>query len=195
MNQDELLARARDGDLEAFNQLVLLHQALVFNLCYRLMGHRQAAEDAAQEAFLAAWRRLGSLRGQLRPWLLRIASNACLDEQRRRSRRPSGSLELALESGVAEPADPAPALEAVHLQGEMRRELETALSRLPQEQRLALILCDVEGLDYAEIAAVAGVSLGTVKSRISRAREKMRGILSSRGELLAVSTRPDSEGS
>ena len=186
-----LLRRARGGDLAAFNDLVLEHERLVFNLCYQLTGQRQAAEDAAQEAFIAAWRGIAGLRGDaLRPWLLRIAANACRDELRRRSRRPSSSLDVALEEGLPEPAHPAPSPEASALQGELRGRLEAALRTLPAEQRLALVLCDVQGLDYAEIAIVMKTSLGTVKSRIARGRGRLRQALLAERELLPSRFRP-----
>ena len=175
---DDRLQRARQGDLAALNELVLEHQGLVFNLCYRLLGHRQAAEDACQEAFISAWRSLTGLRGDLfRPWLLRIAANTCHDELRRRGRRPSASLDVALEEGMPDPPDTNPSPEASVLTGEMRRRLEGALQTLPEEQRLAVVLCDVEGLDYAEIAVAMKSSLGTVKSRIARGRARLREVL------------------
>src|SRR5688572_6815108 len=183
VSQEDRLRRARNGDLPAFNDLVLEHQGLVFNLCLRQLGQRQAAEDAAQEAFISAWRSVGNLRGAFRPWLLRIAANACTDELRRRGRRPSSSLDVALEAGVPEPPDEGPLPETTALQGELRREVEAALQTLPDEQRLAVILSDLNGLDYNEIAAVMKTSLGTVKSRIARGRARLREVLRPNGEL------------
>jgi RNA polymerase sigma-70 factor (ECF subfamily) len=187
--EEERLRRARTGDLAAFNDLVLEHQALVFNLCLRQLGQRQAAEDAAQEAFISAWKNLGGLRGAFRPWLLRIAANACTDELRRRVRRPSSSLDVALEAGVPEPPDEGPLPETSTLQGELRREVEAALQALPDEQRLAVILSDLQGLEYAEIAAVMKTSLGTVKSRIARGRARLRDVLRPDGELSTAQPR------
>ncbi len=176
VSEEDRLRRARNGDLAAFNDLVLEHQGLVFNLCLRQLGQRQAAEDAAQEAFISAWKNLAGLRGAFRPWLLRIAANACTDELRRRSRRPSSSLDVALEAGVPEPPDEGPLPETTTLQGELRREVEAALQTLPDEQRLAVILSDLNGLDYNEIAQVMKTSLGTVKSRIAREHKGARAI-------------------
>ena len=191
-DEAQLLQRARRADLAAFNELVTAYESLVYNLCYRLLGQRQAAEDAAQEAFIAAWRGIGGLRGDaFRPWLLRIAANACRDEQRRRARRPTASLDVALEAGLPEPADRAPLPEASALQGELRWRLERALAGLPAEQRLALVLCDVEGLDYSEIATVMKTSLGTVKSRIARGRGRLRQALAAERELLPGRFRPE----
>ena len=188
---DDRLRRAREGDLAAFNELVLEHQGLVVNLCYRLLGQRQQAEDAAQDAFIAAWRNLAGLRGDaFRPWLLRIAANACKDELRRRGRRPSTSLDDALEEGMPEPPDAGPAPEPALLQTELRDRIEVALRELPDEQRLALVLCDIEGLDYVEIAVAMQTSLGTVKSRIARGRARLRDILLREPELLPSRFRP-----
>ena len=188
----ERLKRARDGDLAAFNDLVLEHQSLVFSLCLRMTGRRQAAEDATQEAFIAAWRNLKSLRGDaFRPWLMRIAANACTDELRRRGRRPSSSLDSVLEAGVPEPADQEPSPETALLQGGLRHQVEEALQELPADQRMAVILSDLNGYDYAEIAEVMKTSLGTVKSRISRGRTRLRAALLKDPELL--SSRPRHE--
>ena len=184
IDEAEQLRLAREGDLAAFNALVLEHQSLVFSLCLRQLGQRQAAEDATQETFIAAWRALPSLRGPFRPWLLRIAVNACTDEQRRRGRRPSASLDVALEEGLPEPPDAGPSPEKSTLDSETRRRLESLLQRLPEDQRLAVVLCDVEGLDYGEIASVLGVNLGTVKSRIARGRARLRELLLADPELL-----------
>jgi RNA polymerase sigma-70 factor (ECF subfamily) len=174
------LRRAREGDLDAFNALVDEHQRAVFNLCLRMIGSATAAEDAAQEAFLAAYRHIRSFRGDnVRPWLMRIAANACTDELRRRARRPAVSLD-APPPGSDEPLDvpdAAPGPETAALRAEQRRTVQAALLRLPQDQRLAVVLCDMHGYAYEEIAETMGVRIGTVKSRIARGREKLRQIL------------------
>lgn len=188
---DERIERARAGDLDAFNGLVLDYQGLVFSLCYRMLGSRQAAEDVTQEAFLSAWRNLDRLRGEsFRPWLLRIAANACTDELRRRGRRPTTSLDFAFEEGMPDPADPSPDPEAVALTGELRARIEQALVGLAPDQRLAVLLCDVHGLEYEEVARVMGTSVGTVKSRISRGRARLRDALLREAELLPDRFRP-----
>jgi len=190
---DPRLQRARDGELAAFNELVLEYQGLVFSLCLRMLGSRPAAEDAAQDAFVSAWRSLGGLRGTaFRPWLLRIAANLCRDELRRRGRRPATSLETALEEGLPEPAAAAPTPERAALDEELRRGIEAALLDLPPDQRLAVILCDIEQLDYAEIAAVMRSTLGTVKSRIARGRARLRDRLQAEPELLPARFRQES---
>jgi RNA polymerase sigma-70 factor (ECF subfamily) len=179
--------RAQMGDLAAFNELVIEYQSLVCNVCLRMLGQRQAAEDAAQEAFINAWRSIGSFRGEsFRAWLLRIAANLCRDELRRRGRRPSSSLDTALEAGMPDPVDEEPLPEESALNAELRNSLDAALAELPEEQRTAIVLCDIEGLDYAEIALAMNSSLGTVKSRIARARMRMREVMLRQPELLPV---------
>jgi RNA polymerase sigma-70 factor (ECF subfamily) len=187
VTQDNRIERAQSGDLAAFNELVIEYQSLVCNLCMRMLGQQQAAEDAAQEAFINAWRNIGSFRGDsFRAWLLRIAGNLCRDELRRRGRRPSSSLDTALEAGMPDPPDEDPLPDDSALNTELRGSLEAALAELPEEQRTAIVLCDVEGLDYAEIAVVMKTSLGTVKSRIARARMRMREIMMRQPELLPI---------
>jgi RNA polymerase sigma-70 factor (ECF subfamily) len=189
---DDRPARAKNGDLTAFNELVVEYQTLVYNLCYRMLGQVQAAEDVTQEAFVSAWRNISSFRGEaFRPWLLRIAANLCRDELRRRGRRPSASLDSALEAGVPEPPDEDPAPDESAVASELRGRLEAALQQLPEDQRTALVLCDIQGLDYGEIAVVMRTSLGTVKSRIARARLKMRELMQREPELLPSRYRPE----
>jgi len=152
-----------------------------------MIGSPPAAEDVTQEAFLCAFRSVGRFRdGVFRSWLLRIASNACIDELRRRSRRPQTSLDLKMETegDAAEVVDGSPLPEDVALRKELQSHLQASLLRLPLEQRSAVVLCDVQGMGYEEIAGVLGISVGTVKSRISRGRARLRSILQERAELL-----------
>ncbi len=196
-DEPQLLARAREGDLGAFNLLVEHYQTAVYNLCLRILGSRVAAEDAAQDAFIAAFRSLGGFRdGVFRSWLYRIACNACYDEMRRRKSRPAVSLDEPTGDGERriEAVDCAPPLEAHAQQAELRAALNRALAGLPIEQRTAVVLCDVHGLEYAEIAAVTRASLGTVKSRINRGRLRLRELLTEQaGELLPDRFRPSGE--
>ncbi len=193
-----LVERSQSGDLDAFNALVLVYQGQVYNLCLRMLGSPQAAEDAAQEAFIAAYRAVPRFRGgRFRAWLLRIAANACYDELRRRRSRPQVPLEAPAddERPSAElPASDEP-LEQRAERLELARCLQEGLASLPPDQRLAVILRDVQGLAYEEVAEATGASLGTVKSRISRGRAAMRDFLLARGELLPSRFRPSSEGS
>lgn len=171
------LRRALDGDLDAFNGLVDLHQRAVYNLCFRMLGSGVAAEDATQDAFLSAYRNIRAFKGtSFRPWLMRIASNACVDELRRRGRRPAVSLDAPLP-GRDDPldvADPAPGPETEALRREQQDIVQAALLRLPADQRLAVVMCDMQGFAYEEIAEAMRTSVGTVKSRIARGREKLR---------------------
>jgi RNA polymerase sigma-70 factor, ECF subfamily len=178
--------------LDAFNALVLDYQTLVYNLCHRLLGQAQVAEDTTQETFLNAWRSISGLRGEsFRPWLLRIAANLCRDELRRGARRPSSSLDLALEAGMPEPEGSGASPETSAINTDLRVRLEAALRQLPAERRLAVVLCDVEGLDYSEIAQVMNTSLGTVKSRIARGRLQMRQLMAAEAELVPARFRQE----
>ncbi len=183
----ELVQRAREGELAAFNSLVLRHQDAAYGLALRFLSSPEAAEDATQEAFIRAYRAIGSFRGErFRSWLFSIVANACRDELRRRRRRPQRSLDEAREREDRpdlDPADPDPTPEAQALSGELREVLERSLMQLPENWRLVVVLSDVQGLSYEEIAEAAGVPLGTVKSRLSRARARLREILLASGEL------------
>ncbi len=192
----DLIARARQGDLDAFNILVERYQTSLYSLCLRMLGAPAPAEDAAQEAFISAYRSLDRFRGgSFRAWLFRIAANACYDELRRRKARPATSLDRAGDDDERpiEPPDTAPSMEEHAANTELHRALEDALAQLPDEQRLAIVLCDVQGFGYADIAETMRVSLGTVKSRISRARLRLRVILLERRELLPGSIRQSGE--
>ena len=181
------ILRAQEGDLAAFNSLVERHQTAVYNLCLRMLGAPQPAEDAAQDAFINAYRHLHTFRGgAFRSWLFRIAANACYDEMRRRKSRAASSLDEPHGEDDRRIDIPAagPSMEEHAENTELQAALTAALARLPDEQRLAIILCDVQGFDYAEIARVTRSSLGTVKSRINRGRARLRSILLERAELL-----------
>lgn len=189
----DLIQRSQEGDLAAFNLLVETYQRQVYNLCLRMLGSVEAAEDATQETFLAAYRHIGTFRGTaFRSWLLRIAANVCTDELRRRRRRPLRSIET--NDSDAEPfqiPDTREGPEAYVLRRELGRSIQSALLALPEDQRLVIILCDVQGLSYEEIAATLNIALGTVKSRISRARRRLRELLLKERELLPEHLRPE----
>jgi RNA polymerase sigma-70 factor (ECF subfamily) len=174
------------GDLAAFNALVETHQDAVFGLCLRMLGSTHAAEDVTQEAFLSAYRSIERCRGDVfRAWLLRIAANACTDELRRRRRRPQVSLDD--HSGEASPLDlpdPSESPEERAVRSELSRHIQSGLASLPPDQRAAVVLRDVQGLSYEEIAQVLRLSPGTVKSRISRGRARLRNVLLQHRELL-----------
>lgn len=174
------VAAARAGDLTAFNRLVLHHQQTAYNVALRTLGDPDAAEDVTQEAFFAAYRGLAQFRGgSFRAWLLRIVVNACYDRSRRQRRRPAQSLDQLLEADDTpfDPIDPTPNPEERVLTQELAARLQRALNELPADQRVTVVLCDVQGLSYDEAAEATGVPLGTVKSRLSRARARLRELL------------------
>jgi RNA polymerase sigma-70 factor, ECF subfamily len=175
-----LVKSAQAGDLTAFNDLVARHERPVYGLCLRMMRVVADAEDATQETFIKAWTSLSSFRGGLvRPWLFRIASNTCYDTLRSRSRRQSDSLEE--EAFEREPfwssqvATDEPESHAA--EQELAAYLERALAKLPEDHRLIVLLVDLYGYDYEEAAAISGTAVGTVKSRLSRARGRLRDAL------------------
>jgi RNA polymerase sigma-70 factor (ECF subfamily) len=188
-----LVALSQEGDLAAFNALVERYQGQMYNLCWRMLGLREAAEDATQEAFLAAYRNIRRFRGPgFRAWLLRIAANAATDELRRRRRRPQVSLEtpVADSETALDLPDPSAGPEEWALRREQARCLQAALLTLPLDQRLSVILSDVQGLSYEEVGQAMGSSLGTVKSRLSRGRARLRRYLLEKGELSLPGQRP-----
>ncbi|MCC7021799.1 MAG: sigma-70 family RNA polymerase sigma factor [Thermomicrobiales bacterium] len=176
---DEALVRAAQaGDLEAFNLLVQRHERPVFNVALRLLRDVGLAEDATQDTFVRAWQNIGSFQtGSVRSWLYKIATNRSYDMLRASARRPAGSLEAEMveiepiwSAGGAGEESP----DAHALRRELSIYLERALTALPDDQRMVVLLVDVQGLDYHEVATVMGIALGTVKSRLSRARAKIR---------------------
>lgn len=198
MDEQALIQAAQRGDLHAFNELVLCYQSQVYNLAYRIMGEGDSAADATQEAFISAYRAISGYRGgSFRAWLMRIVTNACYDELRRRKRRPTSSLDAlyvtnAMPGEVLVNGGESP--EAYAQRQDLNQVLHDGLQALPEEQRVTLVLSDVQGYDYKEIAEITGVSLGTVKSRLSRGRAKMRDYLLAQGELLPAAYRLQNKG-
>jgi RNA polymerase sigma-70 factor, ECF subfamily len=194
-DEEQLIARSQRGDVEAFNQLILHYQQSVYGVVYRMLGDTEVAADVSQDAFLAAFRAIGSFRGgsSFQAWLLRIASNMACDHWRKLQRHPAASLdELADEDELHSPG----ALAALVQQGqesnpeefllnqELQELIQRGLQTLPLEQRIAVILCDREGHSYEEIAATTSSSIGTVRSRIARGRARLRNYLYQYKELL-----------
>jgi len=203
MDEPELLRLAQRGDLEAFNQIVLAHQTRAYNVALRILGEGESAADATQEAVLSAFRNLRSYRGgSFRAWLLRIVTNACYDELRRRKRRPTTSLEdLTPETEEGAPefeewlASTADGPERLAERSEVVRAIQDCLDHLPDEFRIVAVLADVQGCDYAEVSTAIGKPLGTVKSRLARARARLRDCLQRHGELLPPAFRLQGEAS
>jgi RNA polymerase sigma-70 factor, ECF subfamily len=193
MDELTVIAAARRGDVDAFNRLVVAHQSRAYNLAYRLLNDQEAAADATQEAFIAAFRRLETYRGEgFQAWLMRIVSNICYDELRRRKRRPH----VSIDSPTAESdeplqimADPEEGPEQQAHRTALSQIIQDCLQSLPKEFRVVAILADQHEMEYAEIAEATETSLGTVKSRLSRARLKLRECLQSADDLLPAQYR------
>jgi RNA polymerase sigma-70 factor, ECF subfamily len=178
-----LIKDAQKGDLEAFNQLVISYQDRVFSLSLRILGDEDSAEDVTQDTFLAAYYSLPRFRGDsFRSWLYRIATNACLDEIRKRKRRPMLSLEKGEEAHEIsllphgfQGSSILP--EKEYERHELKQAIQKALNLLDVDQRAVVVLVDINDLDYLDAAQILGVPLGTVKSRLARARMRLRHLL------------------
>jgi RNA polymerase sigma-70 factor (ECF subfamily) len=189
MDEPALIRDAQAGDVNAFNRLVLEYQTIVYNLAYRIMGEGDSAADAAQEAFISAYKHLGFYRGgSFKAWVLRIITNTCYDALRAHRRRPTTSLDSADEDDSPEHdstlQDTAERPEDYVMRRELAQTIQVAISQLPIDQRTVLVLSDIEGMNYQEVAEATGAALGTVKSRLSRARAHLRDILLTQKELL-----------
>lgn len=182
----ELVSQARAGDTAAFEQLMLDNQDRVYTLCLRMTGDREDALDLAQETFLNAWRGLSSFQGNssFSTWVYRLASNACIDFLRKRKRRQQGESPHSLddeEAPLSEPADPRGSPEEELERRELRRAVERGLQALPDHHRQVLVMRELSGMSYQEIGAVLDLDLGTVKSRIARARLALKKFLVQEG--------------
>jgi RNA polymerase sigma-70 factor (ECF subfamily) len=176
----QLVRLVLDGDTEAFNDLVERHQSRAYNLCVRMLGDADAAADVAQDAFISAYKHLPSLRGEFRPWLMRIVANGCRDVLRSQKRRPSVSLDLERDDDdtpAMQLADTGDGPEAALMKSELQKTIAGALAEIPDDQREVVILSDIQGLSYQEIADMTGINIGTVKSRLNRARSRLRELL------------------
>jgi len=179
MDEQALIAAAKQGDREAFNQLVVHYQSMAYNVAYRILNDRDAAADATQDAFLSAYRAIARFRGgSFRAWLMRIVTNACYDQLRVKQRRPTTSIDEDLDSDREEwNVDPGERPEAFVVRQELGQLIQRGLETLPPEQRMAVVLSDIQGMSYDEIAEATSTSLGTVKSRLNRGRRKLRDYL------------------
>ena len=189
-----LIAAAQRGEVEPFNTLIRHYQGVAYNVAYRILGDPDSAADVTQEAFIAAFRRIRDFRTtHFRGWLLRIVTNACYDELRRRKRRPQVSVEeLAAErpDGDAESlpaliANPDDEPERAAQRAALNAAIQACLDALPLSFRTVAIMADVQELSYDEVALALNLSVGTVKSRLSRARDRLRDCLRTARELLA----------
>jgi RNA polymerase sigma-70 factor (ECF subfamily) len=192
-----LIQTAKGGDLDSFNRLVLAYQDMVYSHAYRMIGEEESADDATQTTFISAYNHLSSFRGgSFKAWLLRIVTNACYDELRRRKRRPTIPLEPLDDTGeevesahwMVDPADqPEDRIQRVELQ----RAIQHCLDKLPDEFRATVVLVDIQGLDYYEASQAIGKPIGTIKSRLARARLRLRDCLNGFAELLPSGFRLD----
>jgi RNA polymerase sigma-70 factor (ECF subfamily) len=196
--EQRLISAAQRGDVESFNALVRMYEGRVYNLGFRMLGDADSAADASQEAFLSAFRNLRSFRGgSFRSWLLRIATNVCYDVLRAKKRRPAVSLDASDPDADDSPlqiADHHESPDDLAIRRELAIAIQAGLAHLPEDQRLVVVLSDVQGLAYEEIAQITNTNLGTVKSRLSRGRARMREILRA-GELLPLRYRLADGGS
>jgi len=192
MDEQALIRDARKGDARAFNQLVLLYQSMAYNVAYRILSDPDGAADATQDAFLSAFKAMRQFRGgSFKAWLLRIVTNACYDQLRVKQRRPTSSLDdLPVEADHTEYLrDPTEQPDEFVERRQLNALIQAGISTLPAEQRVVLVLSDIQGMSYQEVAEVMGISLGTVKSRLSRGRAKVRDFLVENGELLPTAYR------
>jgi RNA polymerase sigma-70 factor (ECF subfamily) len=198
MDEAGLIQDAQQGDLEAFNRLILAYQDRVYNQAFRVLGEYQSADDATQEAFISAYKNIRTFRGgSFRAWLLRIVTNACYDELRRKKRRPTTPLEPVDDEGeeIESPhwiADPGELPEDNVARSELANAIQACLDQLSDDFRVVVVLVDVQGLDYLEASEIIGKPLGTIKSRLARARNRMRDCLQGFWELLPHAMRLES---
>ncbi|HRN51207.1 MAG TPA: sigma-70 family RNA polymerase sigma factor [Anaerolineales bacterium] len=190
VNEAALIQAAQAGDLDAFNRLVISYQALAYNVAYRLVSDDAIAQDATQDAFISAYRNLDRFKGgSFKAWLLRIVTNGCYDELRRQKRRPQLPLEPLTPDGEDAPdqawmADPGESPEELAERVELNTAIQRCLNQLDEEFRAAVVMIDVQGMEYGEVAEIMKRPLGTVKSRLARARGRMQDCLRGFAELL-----------
>ncbi len=200
MDEAALIRFAQQGDLDAFNRLVLMYQDMAYNLAYRMLSDPAGAEDATQNAFLSAYRNLSSYRGgSFRAWVLRMVTNTCYDELRRQHRHPTTALEPMDDQDdeeIESPrwlADDSPSPEQELESTELNDAVQDCLNGLPDDFKAVIVMVDIEGLDYQEVSTVINKPLGTVKSRVARARMRLRECLQQYGELLPAEFRLQDE--
>jgi RNA polymerase sigma-70 factor (ECF subfamily) len=200
MDEQALIHEAQGGSLDAFNTLVLHYQDSLYNTALRILGDEDLAADATQEAFISAFKSISSFRGgSFKAWLMRTVTNACYDELRRQKRRPTTPLEPDTEDGdeMDSPrwlADPGMTPDQKAEADELEHALQHCLNNLPLEFKTVVVMADIQGLDYSEVSTVVRVPLGTIKSRLARARLRLRECLQGFSELLPTSYRLE-EGS
>jgi RNA polymerase sigma-70 factor, ECF subfamily len=200
MDESALIQSAMKGELDAFNRLILAYQDLAFNVACRMLNDDDLAADAVQNAFISAWRNLSTYRGgSFKAWVMRMVTNGCYDELRRQKRRPTTPLEPLSADDNEEIDSPQwmasddPSPESTLEQDELEHALQHCLENLPLDFRTVVVLVDVQGMDYEEVAQSAHAPLGTIKSRLARARLRMRNCLQGFQELLPAEFRLEGE--
>jgi RNA polymerase sigma-70 factor (ECF subfamily) len=195
MDEEALISDAQNGSLDAFNTLVLNYQDSVFNVALRIMGDSDMAADASQEAFISAFKAIASFRGgSFKGWLMRIVTNACYDELRRKKRKPTTPLEPETDDGeeMDSPrwlADPNMTPDQRAEADELEHAIQHCIDNLPLEFKTVVVMTDLQGLNYAEVASAVRAPLGTIKSRLARARLRLRECLQGFAELLPANYR------
>lgn len=182
-----LIDRCQRGDTVAFDRLVEQHGQWVYNLAYRMVGDREEAHDIAQEAFVRAFSAIRKFRrgSSFSTWLYRVTANACLDEIKRRRRRPAPASSFVTDdSPPADPPDPTPGAADQVEAAERREVVRRAIAALPAHHRLTLVLYELQGCSYEEVATIMNTNVGTVKSRLNRARIALKEALQPHLELL-----------
>lgn len=182
--ENERIDRAARGSAEAFEELMGAYEKKIYALCLRMMGNAQDGEDAAQDAMLKIWQKIGQYRGEcaFSTWVYRVTASSCMDAIRKRSKRMQPSLEDMKEQGF-EPADEADTPEECVEKREQKEEIQRAISSVPEEMRSVFLLRDVHGLSVEETADALQIAKGTVKSRLARAREKIAAELSKKKKI------------
>lgn len=184
MNEEKLISRAAKGDASAFNELLGMHENRMYAVCLRMCGNHEDAQDCLQEAMLRVYRAISGFKGQstFSTWLYRVTMNTCLDELRRKKNKQSTSLDGLLDAGWS-PSDERDTPERHAVRSEMHAEVQRVISELPEDMRAAIVLRDIQGFSYEEISQMLNINVGTIKSRISRGREKLREKFLAKSEL------------
>lgn len=199
MDEKTMIQYARDGDMDAFNRLVLEYQDLAFQVAYRIMGEMAAAEDIVQDSFIAAYRKIRSFKdGSFKAWICRIVTNRCYDELRKRKRRPTIPLDPLNQDDEEIDSnewleDPGESPEESKIRSELNSAIQWCLNKLDVDFRAVVVLVDIQGIDYKEAASIIKKPLGTVKSRLARARHKLQDCLQNFAELLPSAFRLNSK--
>lgn len=186
MKEEKLIARAVKGDAAAFNELLAGHEKKMYAVCLRMCANHEDAQDCLQEAMLRVYRSISGFKGQsaFSTWLYRVTMNTCLDELRRRKGKVTTSLDGLLDSGWS-PSDEEDTPEKHAIGAEQRRAVQAMIAELPEDMRAAVVLRDIQGYSYEEISRMLEINVGTIKSRISRGREKLREKIIAKPELFS----------